>query len=102
MVVALLIVIIAILLIGAARIRGCAIQIGALAFAAVLLVELKRRLAWVPEVVWWIGGFFVLVALVCVVARHQHLALEKETAKQGQRVKSLDEAIERERSKRLD
>lgn len=66
------------------------------------LVELKRRLAWVPEAAWWIGGFFVLFALVCAVARQQHLALEKETAQQGQRVKSLDEAIERERSKRLD
>lgn len=102
MVVFLLIVIIAILLVGAAKIRGCAIQVGAMAVAAVLVVELKRRLAGVPEAVWWIGGFLVLFALVCVVARHQHLANEKDKARQARRVTSLDEAIERERTKRLD
>lgn len=98
MVVVLLIVIIVILLVGAAKIRGCAIQIGVLAFAAVLFVELKRRLAWIPEAAWWIGGFFVLFALICALARYQHLETEKEKAKQARRVRSLDEAIERERA----
>ena len=95
-----LIVIIAILLVGAAKIRGCAIQIGALALAAVLLVELKRRMAWLPEAAWWIGGVVVLFVLACAVARHQHLAGEKDKVDRARRVGSLDEAIERERSKR--
>lgn len=98
MVVVLLIVIIVILLVGAAKIRGCAIQIGVLAVAAVLLVEVKRRLAWVPEAAWWIGGIFTLLILAGVMARYERLAKEQEKAKRARRVKSLDEAIERERA----
>lgn len=100
MIVFLLIIIIAVLLLGAAYVRSCMVQIGALIFAAILIVEVRKRLTGIPEAAWWIGGFVVLFTVVCYIARQNHLQEEKEKAKASKRVKSLDEAIERERSNR--
>ena len=99
MIVILLLVIIAILLFGAAYVRSCMVQIGALVLVAIAVTELKKRLAWVPEGAWWAIALFALFVLICVAARHQHLAEEEAKRERRSAPKSLDEMIERERGK---
>lgn len=99
MIVILLLVIIAILLFGAAYIRSCMVQIGALVLVAIAFTELKKRLAWIPDGAWWAIALFALFVLICVATRHQHLADEEAKRKLRSAPQSLDEVIERKRGK---
>lgn len=73
MIVFLLLVIIAILLVGAAKVRSCAMQVGALILVAILLAEVGKRTAWLPEWAWWTGVGLVLLAVVISAHRALHL-----------------------------
>ncbi len=73
MIVLLLLVIIAVLLVGATRVRSCAMQIGALILVAILLAEVRRRTAWLPEWVWWTGGGLALLTMIISAQRALHL-----------------------------
>jgi len=99
MIILLLIVIIATLLLGATYVRSCLVQIGALFLAAVTFIELKKQLAWIPDSAWWIGGFVVLFAVVCYIARQNHLQDEKAKAKaariqRGREERAAEQSIE--------
>lgn len=75
----LLLVIIAILLVGAAKVRSCAMQVGALILVAILLAEVRRRTAWLPEWVWWTGGGLVLLTVAISAHRALHLDEKRRT-----------------------
>lgn len=79
MIVLLLLVIIAVLLVGAARVRSCAMQVGALILVAILLAEVRSRTAWLPEWAWWTGGGLALLTMVISARRAFHLDETRRT-----------------------
>lgn len=95
MIVLLLLVIIAILLVGAARVRGCSAQMIVLLIIAYLSTELMDRLSAIPSWVFWVCGAVLLAVMATLAYMPPAQPQKRQTGPRPPR--NMDEYLARQR-----